>query len=290
MNRKTLVKTILLLLLIPVLLLAVLYLLGPALIPMGFLALLGLASAEDNQPDRLTFLNESTAQISYIELDQNANSQTFSLDDKDKITIEWDRWPCEVTASDAEGREVASLSITEDPQVDLDQDEWFVIAQDTPDGVVLTLSHRADLKKVLKWGKEHSGLDLSEGIVRTFIYRHGWMGDGDTLLIMTFDPEQGEELERAMAQTNGWHPFPTHELIGRIFFYKHSYCRDLSGENYLPPVENGWYFFRDMYNVQHGENDENQWNIEGRSRLPGNFDAGIYDSDTCTLYLFEFDS
>ena len=173
---------------------------------------------------------------------------------------------------------------------DFDRDQWYVIAQDGPDGVVLTLSYSDNLRKVRKWGEETSGLNLTDGLIRQFIYRHGWMGDGDTLFVMTFTPEQGAELERSMAQTNGWHRFPTHELINRIFFHKSSYCRDLSGKNYLPSVENGWYFFRDTFNVQHGEDDENQWNLDGRAHLPGNFDAGIYDSDTCTLYLFEFDS
>lgn len=289
MNRKTLIKTILLLLLIPVLLIVILCLSG-MWIPMGFLALLGLASAEDDQADRLIFRNESSAEVALIELEQNGSSQTFSLDGKETIIIEWGDWPCTLTASDAEGREVACLSITEDPQVDMARDEWHVIAQDSPEGTVLTLSHNSDLKKILKWGKKNSGLDLSGGTIRTFIYRHGWMGDGDSLLVMTFSPEQGAELEKAMTKTNGWHSFPTPELINKIFFQKSSYCRDWNGENYLPAVQDGWYFFRDTFNVQHGEHDANQWNLEGRSHLPGNFDAGIYDSDTLTLYLFEFDS
>lgn len=295
MNRKTRIKTILLLLLVPVLLLAFLLIflfsIGPGLLAGAIYALIGLSMVEDNQPDRLFFHNESAAQISFVELEQDAYSETFPLSDEDKLTIEWDRWPCELIASDAEGREVARLTITEDPQEDGARDEWHVIAQDSPEGVALCMSHSGDLKKILKWGTENSGLDLSGGTVQTFIYRHGsWLGDGDSLLVMTFTPEQGAKLERSMAQTNGWHRFPTHELINRIFFHKSSYCRDLSGKNYLPPVENGWYFFRDTFNVQHGEDDENQWNLDGRAHLPGNFDAGIYDSDTCTLYLFEFDS
>lgn len=294
MSKKTLIKTVLLLLLVPVLLfkqfLEYRYLLPLGLMSTGLLVLVGATEASEKQTDRLIFINESSSQISSVMLLDGLvdGNRVHIVEGDEELVIEWETWPCEVVASDAEGREVARLTITEDPQVDMDRDQWYVIAQDSPEGVVLTLSHRDDLKKVLKWGKEHSGLDLSEGIVRTFIYRHGWMGDGDTLLVMTFTPEQGAELERAMAQTNGWHPFPVHEVIDRIFFHKGSYCRDLNNENYLPPVENGWYFFRDMYNVQHGENDENQWNI-GDS-VPRNFDAGIYDSDTQTLYLFEFDS
>lgn len=294
MNKKTRTKTILLLLVVPALLfvqfLEYRFLLPLGLMSTGMLALAGVSEVTEKQMDQVIFLNESSAEIAFVELEQDITSQTYSLNGKDKVTVEWDCWPCELTASDAEGRKVAALTISEDPEEDFDRDQWYVIAQDGPDGVVLTLSYSDNLRKVRKWGEETSGLDLTDGLIRQFIYRHGWMGDGDTLFVMTFTPEQGAELERSMAQTNGWHRFPTHELINRIFFHKGSYCRDLSGKNYLPSVENGWYFFRDMFNVQHGEDDENQWNLDGRAHLPGNFDAGIYDSDTCTLYLFEFDS
>lgn len=42
--------------------------------------------------------------------------------------------------------------------------------------------------------------------------------------------------------------------------------------------------------MQHGDEDAHQWDLEGRTRLPGNFDAAIYDSDSGTLYLFQYDS
>lgn len=290
MSRKTLIKTILILLLAPVLASVLIGLVGGMGLASVFLLLVQVGDRADEKTDQLIFLNESSAEIAFVELEQDANRQTFSLGNKNKITIEWENWPCELTISDSEGDEVGRLTIKEDPQEDFSRDEWYVIAQDGPDGVVLTLSHSKDLEKIRKWGEETSGLDLSDGTIRTFIYRHGSFGDGDTILVMSFTPEQGGALEQAMAETKGWHLFSTHELVNKIFFTDNSYCHDRSGENYLPTVDNGWYFFRDMYNVQHGETDENQWVVEGRTRLPGNFDAGIYDRDTHTLYLFEFDS
>lgn len=57
MNRKTRIKTILLLLLVPVLLLAFLLIflfsIGPGLLAGAIYALIGLSMVEDNQPDRL---------------------------------------------------------------------------------------------------------------------------------------------------------------------------------------------------------------------------------------------
>lgn len=290
MSRKTLIKTILILLLAPILAAVMIWIIGGGLIASSVLLLLQGIIWADEKPDQIIFVNESASQVSSVMVTAELvdGNQVYFPNGEEELVIQWESWPCKFAAVGADGQTIAELTISEDPYEPMEADQWYVIAQDSPDGVMLTLSHRGDLKKVLKWGKEHSGLDLSGGLIRQFIYRHGAFGDGDSLLVMDFTPEQGAELERAMAQTNGWHPFPVHEVIDRIFFHKGSYCRDLNEENYLPAVENGWYFFRDMYNVQHGENDENQWNIDGR--VPGNFDAGIYDSDTQTLYLFEYDS
>lgn len=292
MSRKTLVKTVLIIIAAPFLASIMVFLIGSMGLASGFLTLVGIGSMAEEKTDRIIFVNESSSQISSLMLSTGLadGSKVVSLEGEE-VTIDWESWPCELAAVDADGQTVAQLRITEDPYEAMERDEWFVIARDGQQGVTFTLSHIRDLEKVLDWGSEHSGLELSGGTIQKFIYRHdGWLGDGDSLLVISFTPEQGAELEQSMAKTNGWHPFPTHELLDKIFFVEHSYCRDLNDENYVPAVKDGWYFFRDMFNVQHGDDDENQWELDGRVNLPGNFDAGIYDSDSHILYLFEFDS
>lgn len=261
--------------------------------PVLFLIFVGLmiygGIAVDERTDQVIFINESTAELTMVTLETPESRQTSELNRNGKTTIEWEYWPCTLSVSN--GTELlAELVIAEDPNEDMACDRWYVVAQDSSQGLALTLTQRYPLDKVTQWGTKTAGVDLSDGVIRQFIYRHGAFGDGDTFLAMTFTPEHGAILEADLAQTDGWHPLPVHDIVEKIFFTKSGYCRDDNGENRVPRVENGWFFFRDMFNVQHGEDDENQWTLEGRSRLPGNFDAGIYDSDTDTLYLFEFDS
>ncbi len=292
MSRKTLIKTVLIILVAPFLAAIMIWFIGGGILASSVVLLLQGAVWAEEKPDQIIFVNESSSQVSSVMISAGLvdGSTVFSLGGEEKLTIEWNSWPCRFSAVNAQGDALAELVISEDPDESMARDQWYVIAQDGHEGVILTLSHVRDLEDVLDWGNETSGLDLSGGMIQQFIYRHGSFGDGDSLLVMSFTPEQGAELEQAMAQTNGWHEFPTHELLDKIFFDDHSYCRDTNRENYLPAVENGWFFFRNTFNVQHGKDDEHQWALDGYNYLPGNFDAGIYDSDTCTLYLFEYDS
>lgn len=290
MSRKNAVKTVLILIVAPILAASMLFFLGAAGLASAFMLTMRAGEAADSLTDQIIFINEGSAEILSLEITQGDQLLSREMAGKRKITVDWELWPCVVTATDRAGQ-TAQLSIGERAWLDLARDRWYVIAQDGPEGTVLTLSYTDDLERVVRWGKKKTGLELSDGLIRKFVNRHGGVqGDGDSLLVMTFTAERGAALEQAMSQTEGWHRFPTHELVSGIFYGKSCRCRDMNGEPYVPPVEHGWYFFRDTFHVQHGDEDAHQWDLEGRTRLPGNFDAAIYDSDSGTLYLFEYDS
>lgn len=52
----------------------------------------------------------------------------------------------------------------------------------------------------------------------------------------------------------------------------------------IPDVQNGFYFFRNR------QNEANPKDINAVSRMPWNYTAAVYDSDTHTLYFFEIDT
>lgn len=260
-----------------------------ALTPVGLLYLL-IAQTEiyDAAPDSLMFINQSSVPVHSVTMNDVVISNGL-LEMGDDVTVEWDVWPGTVTACDEEG-ELARLYLSEAPNQDLVRDCWYVIAQDGPEGLILTQSHVWPLDDRVESMGERVGLDISAGVVEMYYARgRGINGDGSDYMNLLFTGEEGALLEQELAVAQGWHQLPMEGVVSKVFCGDPD-CSDAAHAFRVPEVENGWYFFRDTYNAQHGTNDENQWNLDGYDSLPSNFTAAVYDSTANTLYVYDYDS
>lgn len=268
-----------------------LVILSPFLLVGVFYLLIAQTNAYDAAPDRLMVINQSTTAIHSVTMNDTPISDgTLSLGDD--VTVEWEQWPGTVAVYGEEGL-LGELHIAGKPDQDLTKDCWYVIVQDGPEGLLLGLSHAEKLEQRMESMGERVYLDVTGGAVELYYAPgRGINGDGFDFMTLRFTEEEAAMLEAQMADALGWHPYTGGGLVDHIFYdahtlYKdHRLCRDFN----VPRFEEGWYFFRDTYNSQHGDNDENQWVVEGRTDLPHNYTAALYDSATHTLYIYDSDS
>lgn len=135
------------------------------------------------------------------------------------------------------------------------------------------------------------GLDLTSATVVTCSDTHGGF-HGDGLLYMEMNLDE-EPLETAIQYHDLWKPLPLSENLQAFVYGQHNggtfigpYLDDEEGNPLVPPIANGYYYFKDRY-------DEST-NIYDDSKLFGrysyNLTLSIYDMDTNTLYYCEFDT
>lgn len=243
--------------------------------------------AADAAPDQIKVINQSSTVIQSIEVDGTGIlGQPLRLGDD--ISVEWETWPAALTVYGENGI-LGQRELPKAPnQVDT-KDCWYIIVQDGPEGLIFTCSHLEKLEKRISSMGDRVGLDLSDGIVVLYdAPGRGIQGDGHDFMILQFGREEAAALEAQLAAGKGWHPYEEQDLLEDIFFGESSTCKGRVYE--VPRPTEGWYFYRDTYNSQHGDNDENQWSVEYRGHLPNNYTAAIYDSATRTLYIWDYDS
>lgn len=241
----------------------------------------------------LIFVNASGSEIEQVGVTsahssgggQNADGSPMVRGDS--IPFDCESWPAEVTACrDLQGREVlASVTVPEEPRDDTAADgrgTWYVIAQDGPDGLVLTLSLNKDLqalRRQVRTAEENLGLDLSGG---TAVFcrspGHGFQGDGSDLLALGFPEQEAEALEERMEQTAGWHSGPLPETLSDAL----RGFADQSGAD-LNTADCGRWYFRD----EHRE-AEDPWDPSDLlRRLSFDFVLGLWDRESRTLMFYE---
>ena len=260
----------------------------PLILVAMFYLLVAQTDARDAAPDRLMFVNESSTPVYSVAMNEVTISDGV-LELGDDVMVEWETWPGTVSVY-GEKDCLAQLYLSEKPNQDWVKDCWYVIAQDGPDGLILTQSHAWPLEDRVEKLGEYVGLDISGGVVEMYYARgRGINGDGSDYMSLLFTEEEGAVLEQMLAETEGWHRLPMDDVVGSVFCGEPD-CTSANHAFRVPGVEEGWYFFRDTYNAHHGENDENQWKLEGRTRLPQNFTTAVYDSEADILYIFDYDS
>lgn len=126
--------------------------------------------------------------------------------------------------------------------------------------------------------------DASAGTVVTASDSHGgFHGDGLTFLEISFpDDSFGDRIQ------DTWHPLPLSENLDTFIYGSPSrepLCTE-DGAHRFPPVQNGWYFFRD----RHPESADPQSDLELFHRCSVNVTFALYDADTRTLYYCDFDT
>ena len=113
----------------------------------------------------------------------------------------------------------------------------------------------------------------------------GFHGDGTLSICYEFPDDSLEEILKTAPH---WKALPVEEAL-QPALYLHIAGAELYGEEgdqLLPEVENGYYFFYD----RHSESTDPYDGSEAADRYSYNFSAAIYDADTNRLYYTEFDT
>ena len=264
-----------------------LILLLPGLLLVLFFVYVAQTEALDAVPDQIKVSNQSSTVIQSVEVNDTViSSQSLQLGDD--LTVEWETWPATLTVFGEVGP-LGQIELSRAPNKTDTTDCWYIIVQDSPEGLVFTQTHIEKLEKWIKSMEKKVGLDLPDGVILLYdAPGRGLQGDGHDFVIFRFGREEAAALETQFSVTQGWHRYEDRALLDKIFFEKNSFCRSYIYD--VPIPAEGWYFFRDTYNSQHGANDENQWSVEDRVRPPQNYTAAIYDSTTRMLYILDYDS
>lgn len=267
--------------------------LGPLALLLGLLG--GCARGGRVEPT-LVFLNDCSRPIAMVGVETEhssgggRNADGSLLARGDALPLDCADWPAVVTVfDDLNGAEpLASVTVPEEPHADNTEDglgTWYVIAQDGPDGLTLTLSLNRDLKglkqQVQTVGRE-LGLALTpETAVFCYSPGHGVQGDGSDLLVLRVSQAEAEELAAAMAGTDGWHTGPLTEDIAAA-------CRSLvewGGFEFdweSLPAGSRWYF-RDEHREAADPYDPS--GLFGRPSY--DFLLALWDPDGRTLVSYE---
>ena len=113
----------------------------------------------------------------------------------------------------------------------------------------------------------------------------GFHGDG-TLSICWEFPD--DSLEETLKTAPHWKPLPLEDALMPVL-HLHVYGTERyeeNGEQLLPDIENGYYFFFD----RHSESKDPYDASETAERYSYNFTAAVYDTDSNRLYYTEFDT
>ena len=111
----------------------------------------------------------------------------------------------------------------------------------------------------------------------------GFLGDGDTTLILTFTGENRTALEKEIAGADGWKALPLTENLERVVYedYFGGLCEDVPQD-----LTDGWYYFLDRHSE--AEDPEDDSGLFGRGSY--NFTLAIYDKESGVLYCYELDT
>lgn len=132
---------------------------------------------------------------------------------------------------------------------------------------------------------EALGIDLPRPIETQWSDDHGgFLGDGVTRGVLVFSSQNGAALEKALAENEVWHTLPLPEPV-QLFVYG----GEKDGVNYGEPMKNvpkiteGYYYFRDRLH----DTDTTEQFLDASSH---NATIALYDTQSTTLYLIEYDS
>ena len=116
----------------------------------------------------------------------------------------------------------------------------------------------------------------------------GFHGDGETLIKIVFDDKTlGTQLE------GKWNKLPLSENLQTAVYGLEtenerisSLIKTETGENFIPEIENGYYYFYDRNSESNNPYSDEDLLI----RYSYNFSIAIYDCDNSTLYYAEIDT
>lgn len=128
------------------------------------------------------------------------------------------------------------------------------------------------------------GVNLTDGhTVREEDTHGGFLGDGDTTLILAFTGENRTALEEAIAKADGWKALPLTENLSRAVYEER--FGDLF-EDVPQDLTDGWYYFLDRHSEAEDPRDDS--GLFGRHSY--NFTLAVYDGESGVLYCYELDT
>ena len=128
------------------------------------------------------------------------------------------------------------------------------------------------------------GVNLTDGhTVKEEDTHGGFLGDGDTTLILTFTGENRTDLEGEIAGADGWKALPLTENLNRVVYedYFGNLCADVPRD-----LTDGWYYFLDRHSEAEDPADDS--GLFGRGSY--NFTLAIYDKGSGVLSCYEMDT
>lgn len=135
-------------------------------------------------------------------------------------------------------------------------------------------------------------LDLSHSkVIENRDTHGGWLGDGESIVILSFSPEEYARLEEQL--TEHWKPLPLTKNLSCCVYGEHgdNYVRepmfkDEEGNPLFDTIENGYYYFYDRFSDSTDPYDD----TDLFSRYSYNFTLAILDSNAHTLQYLLIDT
>ena len=136
------------------------------------------------------------------------------------------------------------------------------------------------------------GVPVEGGHVEVDTDTHGGCnGDGETYAEITFSDESFFDEIKSNSE---WSELPLTETLNHFVYggldskgrYRFPAVEDENHKSIIPPISNGYYFFKDRHPNCTDEKDDSQI----FDRYSFNFTLAIYDSNSKTLYFYEIDT
>jgi len=146
--------------------------------------------------------------------------------------------------------------------------------------------------------KRELGVDISGYTEITESDNHGgFHGDGELLYTAYYNAGPAAELEEKLEvlagkETSGWKKLPMTEVLQTAAYGIKEETRrvgpyvTLDGQQALPEVTEGYYYFRDRHSQAEDERDDSQL----LQRHSFNFTLAVYDAENNVLYYYEGDT
>jgi len=146
--------------------------------------------------------------------------------------------------------------------------------------------------------KRELGVDISGYTEMTESDNHGgFHGDGELLYTAYYNAGPAAELEEKLEvlagkETSGWKKLPMTEVLQTAAYGIKEETRrvgpyvTLDGQQALPEVKEGYYYFRDRHSQAEDERDDSQL----LQRHSFNFTLAVYDAENNVLYYYEGDT
>lgn len=136
---------------------------------------------------------------------------------------------------------------------------------------------------------EALSLDVSGGSEVSHVDTHSGNGDGTSCIAFRF---KNDAVLTEIQENQEWSSFPLDETVQALVYGVENetskygpYLTDDDGEPLVPEIRNGYYLLIDRQ-IKNGKAPE----ADILHRYSFNFDLGLYDTDTNTLYFCQLDT